>query len=199
MYRKMKYIFEDLSDIILETANGISRIEKIVKSLLGFARKGFESEITEYDLNKGILDTITIANNEIKYYAKVVTELGEIPIIEVFAGEINQVFLNLIVNAAHAIKNNAENVEEGIITIRTYLKENFVCCEFEDNGTGIPQNIVNRIFEPFFTTKPVGSGTGLGLSIAHDIIVDKHKGKIIVDSKLGIGTRFIVLLPINKY
>lgn len=192
---KMNYICDDLSDIMSETSEGLSRISKIVNSLLGFSRQYFEGSVVEYDLNKGIKDTLTIANNQIKYHAKVVEKLGDIPIIKAYSGEVNQVILNLIVNAAYAIKSKGN---QGIITVHTYLDNNYVCCEISDDGIGIPESVIKKIFEPFFTTKPVGSGTGLGLSISYDIIVNKHHGEIIVDSTPLEGTSFIIKLPITQ-
>lgn len=189
---KLKYIISDLDDILIESLNGIQRIEKIVKSLLGFSRKGFESEFIEDDLNKCIKDTLTIANNEIKYCARVEEILESIPLIPILSGEINQVLLNLIINAAHAIKSKEK---QGTIIIHTYCDEKFVYCEISDDGVGIKEEHLKKIFEPFFTTKPVGTGTGLGLSVAHDIIVNKHKGSIEVKSEFGIGTSFKLTLP----
>lgn len=192
---KMSFIFSDLESIMDENLEGLQRIEKIVKSLLGFSRKGNAEEFVDYDLNSGIKDTLVIVNNEIKYDAKIVEQFETIPVITALYGEINQVILNLIVNASHAIKSKGKF---GTITIHTYKKGNYVCCEISDDGIGIQPNCLNRIFDPFFTTKPVGSGTGLGLSIAHDIIVNKHKGHIDVKSVPGEGTTFIISLPINK-
>lgn len=192
---KIDYIFNDLKEITDESMNGLQRIEKIVKSLLGFSRKGYENDFNDYDLNQGIKDTLVIANNEIKYYANVVSELETIPVIYASYGEINQVALNLIINAAHAIRDKGIN---GTIKIHTYADENHVYCEITDDGAGIKETNINRIFEPFFTTKPIGTGTGLGLSIAHDIIVNKHCGKIDVSSKVGIGSTFKITLPITK-
>lgn len=191
---KMGFIFDDLDAIMSETLDGTQRIEKIVRSLLGFSRKGNEDEFVEYDLNLGIKDTLVIANNEIKYNAQVEEQYGTIPMISALYGEINQVLLNLIINASHAIKSKGHF---GTIKIHTYCDNNMVVCEITDDGSGISPNYINRIFEPFFTTKPVGTGTGLGLSIAHDIVVNKHKGLIDVYSELGQGTTFKVSLPIN--
>ncbi len=192
---KLEYIFDNLSDIMTETAEGLGRISKIVNSLLGFSRQCFDGQLVDYDMNKGIKDTITIANNEIKYHAKVLEKLGDIPIIKAYSGEINQVILNLIVNAAHAIKSKGN---QGTITVHTYSDKDYVYCEISDDGIGIPETITKKIFEPFFTTKPVGSGTGLGLSISYDIIVNKHHGQIMVDSTLGEGTSFILKIPMKQ-
>lgn len=192
---KMDYVLSDFKSIMDENMVGLLRIEKIVKSLLGFSRAGNTNEFTEYDLNQGIKNTLVIANNEIKYNASVVEELESLPAIIASDGEINQVILNIIVNASHAIKSKGNY---GTIKIHTYTDKSYVYCEISDDGIGIPPMVINRIYEPFFTTKPVGSGTGLGLSIAHDIIVNKHKGYIDVKSVQGEGTTFIIKLPIEQ-
>jgi len=189
---KIDVIYGDIEDIIGESINGLSRIEKIVKSLLGFSRTSISSELEDYDLNKGIKDTLAIANNEIKYFAKVIEDFAIIPYVKAAGGSINQVLLNLILNAVYAMK---EAPQEGILTIKTFERDGYIGCEITDNGTGIPETNFDHIFTPFFTTKPVGMGTGLGLSIAYDIIVHKHAGRIEVQSELGKGTTFTVLLP----
>jgi signal transduction histidine kinase len=191
---KIKFIFDDIDDIINESKDGISRMENIIKSLLGFARKASSSEYNEYDINSNIKSTITIAYNEIKYYAAVEENLESVPTIKALEGEINQVLLNLLVNAAHAIRSKGI---QGIIKIHTYCDDGFVKCEISDNGIGISEENINSIFNPFFTTKPVGIGTGLGLSISHDIIVNKHSGSIEVKSNEGEGTTFVISLPID--
>ncbi|HCC07496.1 MAG TPA: histidine kinase [Clostridiales bacterium] len=191
----IEYIAGDLDDITNDGKEGIDRIAKIVKSLLNFARKGYEEEFTRYDINGGIRDTLTIANNSIKYCAKVNEEFTDVPCVLAIAGQINQVILNLIMNATHAIKSKGIL---GNITVHTHNDENFVYCEITDDGCGISEKHMNKIFDPFFTTKPVGEGTGLGLSIAHDIIVSKHNGNIEVRSIVGEGTKFIITLPIDR-
>ncbi len=191
---KMDYIFDDLSELVRETTGGLLRIEKIVKSLLSFSRRGTQDEMSIYDINDGIRDTLVISNNEIKYCATVEMDLGIVPGIQIYAGEINQVLLNLLVNAAHAIKSTGEM---GVVRIRTFADPVFVYCEISDDGIGIAKDALEKIFEPFYTTKPIGTGTGLGLSIAHDIIVNKHHGEIIVHSEVGEGTTFTIKLPIE--
>lgn len=191
----LQYVFEDMNDLTAETIDGLHRIKKIVKSLLGFTRKGYDEEMACYDLNKGIRETLTIANNEIKYHVKVVKVLGDIPPVPALGGEINQVLLNLIMNAGYAIK---EKCGSGCITLRTYADGANVYCEIADDGMGIQEDHLGRIFEPFYSTKPIGEGTGLGLSIAHDIIVNKHKGAIEVRSVPGSGTTFKLSLPISN-
>jgi Signal transduction histidine kinase regulating C4-dicarboxylate transport system len=190
---KINIIIDDIDDIIGESIIGLNKIEKIVKCLLGFARSS-ASEFEDYDLNKGIIDTLAVADNEIKYFATVVEELGDIPYIEVAGSSINQVLLNLIINAVHAIK---ETSHKGLLTLKTFEENDSVYCSIADNGSGISKENIDNIFTPFFTTKPVGMGTGLGLSIAYDIIVNKHAGAIKIESEEGKGTTFIIRLPIH--
>lgn len=192
---KIDYILSDFKSMMEENIEGLFRIEKIVKSLLGFSRTGSLNEFVEYDLNAGIKNTLTIAYNEIKYNASVTEELENIPTILALDGQINQVLLNIIVNASQAIKSKGAF---GTIHIHTYADENYVYCEIADDGTGIPENIIHRIYEPFFTTKPVGTGTGIGLSIVYDIIVNKHHGFIEISSVPEEGTTFKIKLPIEQ-
>lgn len=189
---KIDFILQDIDAVIAESLTGISKINKIVKSLLGFARRGELVERIAYDLNQGIRDTLIVAHNEIKYHAEVVEQLGEIPLIKAADDAINQVLLNIIINAVQAIK---EKGAKGVLTITTELKAGYIVCRIADNGIGIPQKSLTAIFDPFFTTKPAGVGTGLGLSIAQDIIVNKHHGKLEVASEVGKGTTFTIYLP----
>lgn len=196
-YKKSKhidFIMEDTKDLIEESIEGLERISRIVKGLKDFSRVDCQKEYGDYDLNNGVKSTLVIANNEIKYVAAVKLELGEIPVIQALGSEINQVILNIIINAAHAIK---ETEHLGTINIRTFTQQDEVLLEIEDNGTGIAPENLESVFNPFYTTKPVGQGTGLGLSIAYDIITNKHKGKISVRSTLGVRTTFTVALPIH--
>lgn len=191
----LSFINEDIKEIVADSLEGLNRISKIVKGLRDFSRLNPKDNFTSYNLNQGIEDTLMIANNSIKYNAVVNLELSEIPTIEALGSEINQVILNMLINASHAIKCNSK---QGIINIRTYQKGNQVILEIEDNGIGIPKEFLVKVFDPFFTTKPVGEGTGLGLSISYDIIVNKHNGKIDVRSEVGKGTTFIIQIPINS-
>ena len=191
------FINSDITDLFIDVSDGLERISKIVMGLRTFSRVDQQNEFEEYDLNNGIQNTLLVANNEIKYHAKVELFLGDIPNIYANGGQINQVLLNIIINAVHATKSK-EDINSSLITVRTYSDEHYASCEIEDNGTGIPENIVGRIFDPFYTTKPVGQGTGLGLSIAYDIIVNKHKGELLVDSKPDAGSKFTVRLPVHR-
>ncbi len=191
------FINSDITDLFNDVSDGLERISKIVMGLRTFSRVDHQNEFEEYDLNNGIQNTLLVANNEIKYHAKVELFLGDIPNIYANGGQINQVLLNIIINAVHATKSK-EDINSSLITVRTYSDERYASCEIEDNGTGIPENIIGRIFDPFYTTKPVGQGTGLGLSIAYDIIVNKHKGELLVDSKPDVGSKFTVRLPVHR-
>jgi len=195
--KKLDFLFEDVPDLFSESKEGFQRITSIIENLRSFSRVDHSDTIKEHDLNKAIENTLVVAKNEIKYSTNVKKNLSEIPLVECHGNEINQVFLNIIVNASHAIKSQNRQ-EKGTIEIKTYEKEGNVYCEIEDDGPGIPQNIIDKIFDPFFTTKEVGKGTGLGLNISYDIIVNKHKGKLTVESEMGKGTTFIIMLPVQS-
>jgi PAS domain S-box-containing protein len=186
----LEFLQEDAVQLVKESMDGLTRVKDIVQALKDFSHVG-ESDWQFADLHLGLDSTLNIANNEFKYKAKVVREYGELPLVRCLVSQLNQVFMNLIVNASHAIK------ESGIITIRTGCKNNWVWIEIGDNGVGIPSENLTRIFEPFFTTKPVGQGTGLGLSLSYNIVA-KHKGRIEVASEIGKGTRFTIHLPVNS-
>ncbi|HWR28892.1 MAG TPA: MASE3 domain-containing protein, partial [Negativicutes bacterium] len=188
-------IIADFPDLFSETQNGLDRVKGIVDSLRGFSRIDQEAELAAYDLNAGILSTLTVAHNEYKYDAMVEKDLGEIPPFAAIGGQINQVLLNLIVNAAQAIRSQKRS-ELGIIRIKTFIEDNFAVCEISNGGPPIPAEIAAHLFEPFFTTKPVGEGTGLGLSISYDIIVNVHKGHISFTSD-QTGTVFRLELPLG--
>ena len=185
-----EFLKDDVADLVRESLDGLKRVKDIVQSLKDFAHIG-ETDWQFADLHAGIDSTLTIANNEFKYKATVQKDYGNLPQVKCLASQLNQVFMNLIVNAAQAIKDN------GVITIRTGIDNDGVWIEIGDNGAGIAPDIMTRIFDPFFTTKPVGKGTGLGLSLSFNIVA-KHGGRIDVTSELGQGTRFTVHLPINQ-
>lgn len=190
------FISTDLQEVFVDVEDGLERISDIVKSLKTFSRVDNSQELEEYDLNKGIKDTLMVARNEIKNHLRVIQLLGEIPTIKAFGNEIDQVLLNIILNGSHAIKMK-KSEKMGHIIVHTYALEEYIICEIEDNGIGIEKKYLSQIFDPFFTTKKVGEGTGMGLSIAYDIIKNKHKGELLVKSTLGAGTIFTIKLPIN--
>lgn len=187
--KKIDFILDDITSVIKESLEGTGRVKAIVHDLRDFSHQDQEGLI-EYDLNKGIKSTLNIVWNELKYRAEVIEELGEIPPVKCYPQQINQVFMNLLVNAAQAIS------EKGNISVRSYAQGDEVCVEVGDNGIGISPENLTKIYEPFFTTKDVGKGTGLGLSISYRI-VEKHGGKIEVDSEEGVGTTFRIRLLID--
>lgn len=161
-----------------------------------FSRVDQNDEMTEYNMNEGVKDTLVVANNEIKYDATIELDLNEnIPEINANGGQLNQVLLNLLINAIHAIRSKEDGM--GSIRIKTDLVGDFVECSVTDSGTGMDEKTMKKIFDPFFTTKPMGIGTGLGLSISFDIVTNKHEGYLKVESTLGVGTTFRIGLPIN--
>lgn len=185
---KLDYILEDGSELIKESLEGAERVRTIVKNLKSFSRVD-EAECKDADINECIVSTINIVWNELKYKASLIKELGDIPLTKCYPQQLNQVFMNLLVNASHAIE------KQGEITVRTWHDNASIYASVSDTGCGMTSAVVNRIFEPFFTTKEVGKGTGLGLSITYDIIKN-HNGDINVESEPGKGTTFIVTLPI---
>jgi PAS domain S-box-containing protein len=185
----LEFLKEDATALVKESMDGLRRVKDIVQSLKDFSHVG-ETDWQMADLHRGLDSTLNIANNEFKYKATVDKQYGKLPMVKCLASQLNQVFMNLIVNASHAIK------ETGVITIRTGAENGWVWVEIGDNGIGIAPENLSRIFDPFFTTKPIGQGTGLGLSLSYNI-VKTHGGRIEVASELGKGTRFTVHLPVE--
>jgi len=195
----LEFLLQDIPEAFQQTAEGVSRVTKIVKAMKEFTHP-HQEEKTPVDVNKALKNTILISKNEWKYVAEVKTDLQkDLPIITGFLGELNQVFLNLLVNAAHAIDEalNKNSTKKGTITIRSQVHGRFVRIEIEDTGTGIKSENREKVFNPFFTTKEVGKGTGQGLTLTHAIITQKHNGKIWFETQEGKGTTFIVELPID--
>ncbi len=188
----LDYLREDVQQLMSESADGIQRVRQIVQDLKDFSHAG-ESDWQWADIHKGIDSTLNIVNNEIKYKADVLREYGALPQVECLSSQLNQVFMNMLVNAAHAMPEG----RRGTITVRTSAAADEVCIEIADNGSGIAPENLKRIFDPFFTTKPVGKGTGLGLSLSYGI-VGKHRGRIEVDSEPGRGTTFRITLPVRQ-
>jgi two-component system NtrC family sensor kinase len=186
---EIDFLRADITELMKESIEGLGRVKDIVESLKDFSRVG-DNNWVQADLHTGLASTINIATNEIKYKADIVKHYGELPQIACLPSQLNQVFMNLLVNAAHAIPNF------GTITITTGCNgADWVWVRICDTGVGIRPDILNRIFEPFFTTKPVGMGTGLGLSLSYGI-VNKHGGRIEVRSEAGRGSCFTVHLPV---
>jgi PAS domain S-box-containing protein len=187
---------DKMKEILIESTEGYERIIRIVADLKTFSRLDQGEGFAEYDLNAGIESTLVVAWNEIKYVADVEKQLGNIPKIIARGNELNQVWLNLLVNAAQAIEGAKKEVR-GRIIIKTWEEKGHIMVSIKDNGPGIPESIRKKIFDPFFTTKEPGKGTGLGLSISYNIIVENHKGQIIVNTEPGQGTEFVVILPLS--
>jgi len=195
---EVDYLAEEVPSAINQSLEGVERISKIVRSMKDFSHPGTD-HLENIDLNNSIESTINVSRNEWKYVAEMNIEFAsDLSLVPCYPGELNQVILNIIVNAAHAIEDSREyNDPLGTITISTKLINEEVEIRITDSGSGMPEEVKKRIFEPFFTTKGVGKGTGQGLAIAYAVIVDKHKGRVTVDSELGKGTTFIIYLPMN--
>ena len=189
---KIDRIRQDLPELISESCEGAERVRTIVLDLKNFSRLGNSAISVFSDINKGLESTLSIAWNELKYKATVTREFGQLPHVWCNIGQLNQVFLNILVNAAHAIEG------QGKIRIATRVEAESVKIAISDSGGGIAPEDVKRIFDPFFTTKEVGKGTGLGLAIAYDIVVNKHGGIIDVKSEIGTGTTFTITLPVKR-
>ena len=179
---------------------GATRIRDIVRSLRNFSRLD-EAEMKDVNIHEGIDSTLMILEHRLKAQQdraaiQVIKEYGELPLVECYAGLLNQVFMNIIANAIDALQYPPEN--PGIIRIRTEVEGTCAVIGISDNGSGIADQVKQRIFDPFYTTKPIGSGTGMGLAISHSIIVEKHKGKINCFSAKGKGTEFAIEIPIKR-
>jgi PAS domain S-box-containing protein len=193
------YLIDEVPKAIDQSLEGIDRVAKIVRAMKEFSHPDSDGKVPT-DLNKAIEGTATVARNEWKYVAEMVLDLDPaLPLVSCLAGELNQVILNLVVNAAHAITDvlGQGPVRKGTISISTRREGDHVAIRVRDTGAGIPPAIRSKIFDPFFTTKPVGRGTGQGLAIAYAVIVEKHGGKISFETEIGKGTTFIIHLPLD--
>ena len=191
------YAIENVPAVAERCLDGLQRVTTIVRSMKEFAHPDAR-EKKPFDLNHALQTTLAIARNEYKYVADIETELGELPLVLGHGGELNQVFLNLLVNAAHAIGDVvAGTARRGTIRIKTRRDGDDAVIEIGDTGTGIPLAVRDRIFEPFFTTKEVGRGTGQGLAISRSVVVDKHGGSLTFVTETGTGTTFIIRLPVD--
>jgi PAS domain S-box-containing protein len=195
----LAYLLAEIPKAIEQTSEGVDRVATIVRAMKEFSHPG-SKEKTVVDLNKAIESTVTVARNEWKYLADLQTNLDpSLPPVPCLVGEFNQVVLNMIVNATHAIADVVKGTGgKGAITIGTSHVGDFVEVRISDTGMGIPDSIRHKIFDPFFTTKEAGRGTGQGLAIARSVVVDKHGGTIAVDSEVGKGTTFLIRLPLNS-
>ncbi|KHE91901.1 MAG: two component histidine kinase [Candidatus Scalindua brodae] len=192
------YLVEEIPNAINQSLEGLDRVKKIVYAMKNFSHPDNEDK-KFVDINESIKNTIDIARNEWKYIARVKTDFdSSLTSVPCFPGDFNQVILNLIVNAAHAIGGASDNGSEakGTISISTRCDGEWAEIRVSDTGTGIPEHIRSMIFDPFFTTKEVGKGTGQGLPLVHSTVVGKHNGTITLDTELGKGTTFIIRLPL---
>jgi PAS domain S-box-containing protein len=185
---KLDHILEDVRLLVKESIDGAERVKKIVQELKSFSRMDDE-EYKKADMNECIESAITIVWNELKYKTTLKKEYGELPQTQCYPRQMNQVFVNLLINAVNAI------ADKGIITIKTWYENGFIWMQVSDTGVGIPRQNLGKIFEPFFTTKGAGVGTGLGLSITYEII-QRHKGEITVKSEVGTGSTFTIKIPV---
>jgi signal transduction histidine kinase len=192
----MDFVVAEMPNAFARTLDGVERVAKIVRAMKEFSHPDVEEQ-NSADINHALESTLIVAKNEYKYSADIETSFAELPSVMCNIGELNQVFLNLLVNAAHAITDGGKDAGTGKISVTTELKDDVVEIVFTDNGCGIPKENLDKIFDPFFTTKEVGRGTGQGLAITRSIIVDKHKGSVQVDSKIGVGTKFVLQLPVS--
>ena len=193
--KKLNYAFirDDLQNLEKETQEGVGRVKAIIQDLKDYARTNAATHYVASDIQVGLKSTLNIARIQLKNRADVRLELGNLPLVECAPAQIDQVFLNLIVNAAQAMPEG----KMGLIDIRTDCNDKLVWIEVKDNGPGIPPDVLKKIFDPFFTTKDPGTGTGLGLSVSQNII-QQHGGTLSVDSTVGVGTTFKITLPIKR-
>jgi PAS domain S-box-containing protein len=195
--RELSFYRAEVPDAIAETIAGVERVATIVSAMRAFGHLD-QAHPTSVDVVAALRNTVVVARNEVKDVADVVIEADELPEIVCYISDLNQVFLNLIVNAAHAIGHRPDG-DRGLIRIHAArLGTADISIEFSDNGSGIPESLLEKIFEPFFTTKDVGKGTGQGLALARSVIVERHQGRLDVASAVGVGTTFTVVLPIHQ-
>jgi signal transduction histidine kinase len=191
------YLLTDIPVLLTESETGFQRIATIINSMRDFSRIDKAEDFGWADINNGLEDTLVIARHEYRYHAEIVRKYGDLPEICCMLQQLNQVFLNIIVNCSQAVAAMPAG-HKGCITISTRHEGNQIVCQIGDNGPGIPESIQQRIFEPFFTTKEPGKGTGLGLSISYDIVVNKHHGDLQVACPVTGGTVFSIILPIKQ-
>ena len=185
----LEFVLKDIFDLIDESKEGTERIKKIVQDLKDFAHPG-QDKPKFADINQNIDSTVNVVWNELKYKADVIKDYGDLPRVQCYPQLLNQVFMNLLINAVQSIEKRGE------INIKTRANNGYVEIKISDTGSGIPKENLNRIFDPFFTTKDVGKGTGLGLNVAYNII-KKHHGKIDINSDVGKGTTFAIKIPVS--
>lgn len=192
----LDYLDEEIQTLLRGIEDGASRTAEIVKGLRTFSRLD-ESDLKEVDIHEGIEATLVLLKNIIPENLRVVREYGDIPKLECYPGKLNQVFMNILTNAIQAVKGKGKQASEEFLTITTRMVDDLLHISIKDTGMGMSQEVKERIFEPFFTTKDVGEGTGLGLSIVFSII-EKHNGKVQVESEIGKGTQFTLIIPLKQ-
>jgi PAS domain S-box-containing protein len=191
------YLLEQAPEALSQSLDGVERVATIVRAMKEFAHPD-QRDKTAADLNQALASTLVVVHNEVKYVADIETDYGELPAVQCHLGDLNQVFLNLLINAAHAVKEVVDKTgARGMIRVKTRPEGDWVKISIADTGAGIPEGIRNKVFDPFFTTKPVGRGTGQGLAIARSVVVDKHRGTLTFESEMGRGTTFVIGLPVH--
>ncbi len=198
----LEFLRKEIPAALDQTLDGIGRVATIVKALKEFSHVDAGSQKTAADLNSALESTLVVARNELKYMANVETSFGDLPPVVCHLGDLNQVFLNLIVNAAHSIGDAVQGTDKkGCIRVETHIESKpdgeWAEVSISDTGAGIPEEVRERIFEPFFTTKPVGKGTGQGLALARAVVVEKHGGTLTFDTAMGRGTTFYIRIPVD--
>lgn len=194
----IEYLVDETPKAFAQTRSGVDRVTKLVLGLKGFAHSGDSENRQTADINEIITNSLIVCQNAYKYVARLELELGDIPAVKVYPGDIGQVIVNLVVNAAQAIaEQKATKDAMGLIRIRTFHDGQWLTIAVTDTGSGIPEGLRQRIFDPFFTTKDIGRGSGQGLAISRNIIHDKHHGEITLESTVGQGSTFFVRLPVH--
>jgi signal transduction histidine kinase len=190
-----EYLLEEVPKAIIQTLDGVTRMATIVRAMKAFGDPRGDTNAW-FDLNEAVRNTLVVAESEIRYVANVVEDLGDLPPMWGNVGDLNQVVLNLVVNAAHAVGDAAApGRERGTITVRTLCEGEDTVLQIQDTGIGIPPEIAERVFEQFFTNRGVGRGAGQGLAVAYSLVHDRHDGSITFTSEPGVGTTFTVRLP----
>ena len=193
----MDYFLKNAPDALDRALEGINRVGSVVKSMTEFAHP--DAQKADIDVNRAVRTTLIMARNEYKNVAELTTDFGDVPPVHCHAGDINQVVLNLVLNAAHAITDIVGGTSnKGRITVRTRAIGGFVEVSVSDTGAGIPESVRARIFEPFVTTKEVGRGTGQGLALSRGIVVEKLHGSLHFETETGKGTTFFIRLPVSE-
>jgi two-component system, NtrC family, sensor kinase len=193
----LAFLRKEIPIALEQTLDGVGRVTTIVHALKQFSHVDTGQEKATANLDEALKSTLIVASNELKYVADVETVFGDLPPVKCHLGDLNQVFLNLLVNAAHSIADvTKERGQRGRIRVETKLEDEWAVISIGDSGAGIPVEIRSRIFDPFFTTKAVGKGSGQGLALARTIVVEKHGGTLTFETEIGKGTTFYIRIPL---